>query len=129
MCVVTHDEHFHNQDFTLLKSNLMFGLGFFFFKSPANPEAGDEGEGQVKRGQTPFLHDPCPTLLLRRQATKNSLSQKSDGTVTEPTMKNKESGGKGMGRMRIQSDAASQQSAHYLRQPGRPMRSHEARMT
>lgn len=29
MCVVTHDEHFHNQDFTLLKSNLMFGLGFF----------------------------------------------------------------------------------------------------
>lgn len=87
-----------------MQFDVWFGI---FFKSPANPEAGDEGEGQVKHGQTPFLHDPWPTLLLYRQATKNSLSQKSDGTITEPTTKNKESGGKGMGRMLIKSDAAS----------------------
>lgn len=111
VCVVIHNPHFHNQDFTLLKSNLVFGLGWvvFFFKSPANPEIGDEGkEGQVEHGQDTVFTWSLPNSISPQPSNKkNSLSQKSDSTVSKPTMNNKESEGEGMGQDADTSDAAT----------------------
>lgn len=79
VCVVIHNPHFHNQDFTLLKSNLVFGLGCFFFLSLQQTlKLGmKERKGRLNMAKTLFLHDPCPILFLHSQATKKIPSHKN----------------------------------------------------
>lgn len=101
MCVVIHDSHFHNQDFTLLKSNLMFGLGgLFFFLSLQQTLKVEmkERKGRSNITRHCFHMIPAQFYFSTAKQQKNSFSQKSNGTIRKPTMNNKESEGEGMGQ-------------------------------